>query len=192
MSLIWQRYQEYLCECPSVGLTLDISRMCFPDDFWQQKSPAMQNAFAAMRELEKGAEVNQDEKRMVGHYWLRDASLAPTAELRQEIESMVAEVKNFASQVHEGKVAAENGQKFENLLVIGIGGSALGPQFVADSLTSTADKMRVFFFDNTDPDGMDRTLAQIQAGGGGGRGGRSGGDFSKRGGGGDRGQEHGA
>ena len=49
-----------------------------------------------------------------------------------------------------------------NLLVIGIGGSALGPQFVANALGQpAADKLEPFFFDNTDPDGMEKVLARI-------------------------------
>lgn len=47
------------------------------------------------------------------------------------------------------------------MLIIGIGGSALGPQFVADALGSPKDKITPFFFDNTDPDGMDLVLARI-------------------------------
>jgi glucose-6-phosphate isomerase len=46
--------------------------------------------------------------------------------------------------------------------LIGIGGSALGPQFVAHALGDPrTDKLKPFFFDNTDPDGMDRVLATI-------------------------------
>ncbi len=48
--------------------------------------------------------------------------------------------------------------------MIGIGGSALGPQFVSQALGSLKagrDRMRVHFFDNTDPDGMDLVLKQI-------------------------------
>jgi glucose-6-phosphate isomerase len=47
------------------------------------------------------------------------------------------------------------------MLLVGIGGSALGPMFVTGALGSPHDPMRAFFFDNTDPDGMDRTLAAI-------------------------------
>jgi len=48
------------------------------------------------------------------------------------------------------------------VLVIGIGGSALGPQFVTRSLGQPkTDRMKVFFFDNTDPDGMDAVLAEL-------------------------------
>jgi glucose-6-phosphate isomerase len=52
--------------------------------------------------------------------------------------------------------------KFTQLLVIGIGGSALGPQFVHHALGQPgADQMAVHFFDNTDPDGMDLVIGQI-------------------------------
>src|SRR5690606_23228219 len=44
---------------------------------------------------------------------------------------------------------------------VGIGGSALGPQLIADALGSTADALRVEFLDNTDPDGFDRVLARL-------------------------------
>jgi glucose-6-phosphate isomerase len=45
------------------------------------------------------------------------------------------------------------------VLSIGIGGSALGPMFVADALGNPgSDPMKVDFIDNTDPDGIARTL----------------------------------
>jgi glucose-6-phosphate isomerase len=152
--------------------------MAFDDAFFAKMAPAMERAFAAMDKLEAGAIANPDEKRMVGHYWLRDPQRAPTPELREQISRTLASIKSFAADVHSGKIAGPGGRKlfpraqsqkdaapnkvrFENLLVIGIGGSALGPQFVADALTSPDDKMRPFFFDNTDPDGFDRTLDQI-------------------------------
>jgi len=47
------------------------------------------------------------------------------------------------------------------VLCIGIGGSALGPQFVADALASTGDRMKAYFLDNTDPDSFDCVLAGI-------------------------------
>ena len=46
--------------------------------------------------------------------------------------------------------------------MIGIGGSALGPQFVNHALGQPgADRMAVTFFDNTDPDGMDYVLGTL-------------------------------
>jgi glucose-6-phosphate isomerase len=48
------------------------------------------------------------------------------------------------------------------VLCLGIGGSALGPMFVADALgTPGGDRMKVHFIDNTDPDGIARALAGL-------------------------------
>ena len=82
---------------------------------------------------------------MVGHYWLRNPVLAPTPEIRSEIEETIRRIKAFADEVHAGKITAENGKRFEHVLHIGIGGSALGPQFVSAALGSPDDPMDIFF-----------------------------------------------
>src|SRR5438132_3403777 len=160
-SSLWQRFQRYLLYYRDLDFSLDISRMKFPEDFFGKMQPKIEKAFAAMRELEAGAIANPTEKRMVGHYWLRNPALAPAPEIRAEIEDTIERVKRFAEDVHAGKITAENGKRFEHLLLIGIGGSALGPQFVADALGSSHDPMDIFFFDNTDPDGFDRVFDKI-------------------------------
>jgi glucose-6-phosphate isomerase len=158
---LWLRFQQHYTDYPDLGLALDVSRMNFKDDFLPAMEPRIQSAFAAMAKLEKGAVANPDEKRMVGHYWLRNASLAPTPAIRAEIEQNLVNLKTFAAQVHEGTLRGARGP-FKNLLLIGIGGSALGPQFVAHALGQPAkDKLTPHFFDNTDPDGMDRVLSKL-------------------------------
>src|SRR5262245_49750097 len=162
---MWKRFKTYLCVSDSVGVTVDISRMKFGDTFLQDKDADIRRAFAEMDKLEAGEIVNPDEKRMVGHYWLRDSSKAPTPELRKEIDTTLARIKKFAKAVHEGRIKPQKAKRFTNVLVIGIGGSALGPEFVAKALGSPSrDKMKPYFFDNTDPEGMDLVLEQIGAG----------------------------
>jgi glucose-6-phosphate isomerase len=158
---LWQRYKDCLCVCSDIGLTLDISRMDFPDVFLEEMEPLMQRAYGEMAALEAGAVANMDEDRMVGHYWLRDPGLAPDAGIAAEIEFTVRAVRDFAVGIHGGTIAPPGGGRFTRLLVIGIGGSALGPQFVADALGTPGDRLHPYFFDNTDPDGMDRVLAEI-------------------------------
>ena len=158
---LWQRFQQYFLSYADLGFSIDISRMKFPDDFFEKMQPRIEKAFAAMRGLESGAIANPDEKRMVGHYWLRKPALAPSAELRADIEETNKRVKRFAADVHAGEIAAEDGKRFEHILLIGIGGSALGPQFVADALGSLHDPLDIYFFDNTDPDGFDRVFDKI-------------------------------
>ena len=160
-SSLWPRFQKYFLRYDDLGFSLDISRMRFPDGFFKAMQPRVEKAFADMRELEAGAIANPDEQRMVGHYWLRDSKLAPTAELRTEIEKTNERIKRFADDVHVGRITSKGGRPFEHVLLIGIGGSALGPQFVADALGTTNDAMQIQFFDNTDPDGFDRVLARL-------------------------------
>jgi glucose-6-phosphate isomerase len=161
---LWERYRRYLCVCDSIGLTLDVSRMRFGDDFLARTAGPMQRAFDAMTALERGALANPDEQRMVGHYWLRAPELAPQASIGQAIRATLSDIHTFATQVHSAAVRPQRAPQFRNVLLIGIGGSALGPQFVADALGTPADRMRIFFCDNTDPDGIDRTLTQIGSG----------------------------
>src|SRR5881398_3602229 len=163
-SSLWQRFQQYFLYYRDLGFSLDISRMKFPDDFFEKMRPNIDKAFTAMRALEAGAIANASEKRMVGHYWLRNPALAPTPEIRSEVEDTIRRIKAFAKDVHAGKITAENGMRLEHVLLIGIGGSALGPQFVSAALDSPDDPMDIFFFDNTDPEGFDRVFDRIGEG----------------------------
>lgn len=158
---LWNRYKTHLFHDPETGLMVDISRMNFDDGFLAAMEPAMQKAFAEMAALESGAIANPDEGRMVGHYWLRTPSLAPAGGIASEIADTMWKIKEFASAVHAGKITAPDGRPFRNILIVGIGGSALGPQFIADALGSASDPLAPYFLDNTDPDGMDRVLSQI-------------------------------
>ena len=160
---LWNRYQKYLCLVPSLDLSLDISRMSFDDGFFARMSPALDRAYTDMDGLEHGDIANPDEKRMVGHYWLRDPRRAPTADLTAAIEHTLAEVKSFAAEVHAGRVKPPTAPGFSRVLSIGIGGSALGPMFVADALgQASSDKMQIHFLDNTDPEGIARVLTALQ------------------------------
>src|SRR5438128_12645141 len=124
-SSLWQRFQQCFLRHDDLGFSIDISRMKFPDDFFDKMRPRIDKAFVAMRDLEAGGIANPDEKRMVGHYWLRKPTLAPNPELRADIEKANAQIKKFATDIHSGKIKGGRGEKFQHVLSIGIGGSAL-------------------------------------------------------------------
>jgi glucose-6-phosphate isomerase len=158
----WGRYKEYLKFNPEIGLMVDISRMMFPDDYFDRMEPSIQKAFQDMDAIESGAIANPDEKRMVGHYWLRAPELAPKREITRDIQKTLQAIKDFAKKVHAGKIKSQKRKRFSRMLIIGIGGSALGPQFVSDALKTSKDLIRPYFFDNTDPDGFDRVLREMK------------------------------
>ena len=144
------------------GLMLEYDGMDMDEKYLKERLPEIDRAISAMEKLEAGAIANVDEDRMVGHYWLRAPELAPDEGLKQEILDAQAQVKEFADQVLEGKVLSQGGKKFKNAMVAGMGGSSLGPAFIYDALHLGAEGLKLYFLDNTDPEGMDSIFCQVE------------------------------
>jgi len=157
---LWKHYQDWLYFNDDLGLYLDVSRMRFDDNLLKSLQPKFDTAFQLMSNLEHGAIANPDENRMVGHYWLRDPELAPV-EFQEEIIAALDQLDDFGRKIHTGAIRPPTAEKFTDILAIGIGGSALGPQFVADALTANNAPLSIHFIDNTDPTGIDRILSRL-------------------------------
>ncbi len=130
------------------GFGLDLRWMGLPPDLDEQLAGPLVRAWSDLEALEAGAIVNRDESRRVGHYWLRAPERAPTDAARE-----IA-----AARVELDRVVESLGGRFPRVLLIGIGGSALGPELVARALETVGGRRRLFILDNTDPDGMARVL----------------------------------
>jgi len=151
-----------LWRSPDLGIVLDLSHMGRPlpeHDF--------SVAHAAMMDLEAGSLANPDEARQVGHYWLRDPARAP-AGLGDAIRAALAQCHALTWAAHRERVEPDDAEgdneshlRFRTVLVLGIGGSALGPQFIADALGEPDDRLAVRFLDNTDPEGIARVLGPL-------------------------------
>jgi glucose-6-phosphate isomerase len=138
---LWERYQAMLFDEPALGFRLDLSRMGFGEREIEERAGAIGRALAAMAALERGEVANPDEKRMVGHYWLRAPEQAPTPEIAAAIRGTRDGILDFARRVHDGRLAPPGGDRFRELLVIGIGGSALGPTLTTNAVLE--DSLRV-------------------------------------------------
>ncbi|MBI1826172.1 MAG: glucose-6-phosphate isomerase [Planctomycetes bacterium] len=160
--VLWERLRRSVCVCPSIGLRLDFGDMGFDESSIKSMQEPITRALSTMRELERGAIANASENRMVGHYWLRAPELAPTPVIAKSIDDAVEQIKVFAVKIHEGEIRPQRSEAFYIVLLVGIGGSALGPQFLAQALGKPDDPMMIRFLDNTDPDGIARTLAEME------------------------------
>jgi len=158
----WSHFAASVIRYPELAFSIDFSKIDLNADFIAAMQPKIDKAFEDMQKLEAGAIANPDEGRMVGHYWLRKPELAPTAELKEQIVSPLQALKSFATQVHGGQLAPPSGGRFRHILVIGIGGSALGPQLVSAAL-GRDPRMSIHFLDNTDPTGIDTVLGGLGA-----------------------------
>ena len=157
----WQRFCSLLWHSEAMGFWLDVSRMGVDAAQLEDLRPRFTAAFEAMAALEAGAIANADENRQVGHYWLRAPQLAPDASSGAHIQAEVDRIESFGRDVLRGAVGPVSGQRFTDVLWIGIGGSGLGPLLMIRALQDPGAGLPFHFFDNVDPDGMRRTLAAL-------------------------------
>ena len=158
----WQALHRRFFYSPKTKLMLDWEGLGISDEFIAENESLLAKAFAGMDALESGAIANPDEGRMVGHYWLRAPELAPNGEISAEIADCLKAVTAFTKKVQEGEILSERGEKFKSVIVAGIGGSSLGPVFVYQALAARHAKLKLYFLDNTDPDGMDAVFEALE------------------------------
>lgn len=134
---------------PASGFCLDLNFTKIGRDKIGNLNARTTQALKELAALESGSLANPDEQRMVGHYWLRNPKLAPTKEIQTEITETLRSVMELAKKIRGAEIG-----KFNSCLLIGIGGSALGPQFLEHALADETKAMQFFYFDNTDPAGF--------------------------------------
>jgi glucose-6-phosphate isomerase len=158
------RFAHYLhnrCVLDDPFVELDLAHAGLGDGDVAALQPALARALDAMTALERGAIANVDERRMVGHFWLRAPGLAPTPEIEDAIAGSIAGIEAFAQGVHSGRIAPPEGGAFSKVVLVGIGGSALGPMLLADAFGGPEAPMSLCVLDNTDPEGIDLQLERV-------------------------------
>ena len=139
------------------GILYDFSRQRMDDKtmdllFELAETRKLKQQFIAMVSGEK---VNVTENRAALHTAARNFSDNPVfvdgKDVMPEIRKVRDDIRDFASKVHEGKITGSTGKPFRHVVVIGIGGSYLGTEFVAQALDPPADKnIEIMFLSNVD------------------------------------------
>jgi glucose-6-phosphate isomerase len=106
-------------------------------------------------EMVGGEKVNVTENRPALHTAARNFSDDPVfvngRDVMPEIIKVRNDIKKFALHVHKEKITGSTGMPFRHVVVIGIGGSYLGTEFVANALDFLADKkIEIMFLSNVD------------------------------------------
>ncbi len=156
----WELFKKYFVYLHPLKISLDTSKVFFKDNFLQIMQSKIVRAFNEMEALEAGHLSNPDEKRMVGHYWLRNFQLAPKQKINIILHDNWLKVRTFADKIINQEIQGSSGP-FKTLLCIGIGGSALGPQLLSEALERKPKGLHAVFIDNTDPDGISRILKKL-------------------------------
>ena len=130
----WDKFCNYLWFDKKLNIWLDISKINFTNEEIKNLEKKFVDVFSSIKELENGAISNIDENRQVGHYWLRNPSIAPSSKIGEEISADIDSISEFGKQILNGDIKNKNNQHYTDVLWIGIGGSGLGPLLITESL----------------------------------------------------------
>ena len=95
----WETFKKYFVYLHPLKLSLDTSKVFFKDNFLHSMQSKIVRAFNEMEALEAGHLSNPDEKRMVGHYWLRNFQLAPKQAINIILHDNWLKVRAFADKI---------------------------------------------------------------------------------------------
>ncbi len=116
--------------------------------------------------MTRGEKINTTENRAALHTACRrfdDAAITVDGEdVMPEIERVRQEIKTFSEEVRSGRIIGSTGKPFKHAVIVGIGGSYLGAQFVSEALAAYADKgIALHYLSNVDIHNFGRVADSI-------------------------------
>lgn len=131
-----------------------------------QKLADEQQLSAKYHEVLNGEFINTGENRKVLHHLTRGQLGTEVTFENKNLRDFYVEQQNrireFAVQVHTGKIKGSTGKQFDTVVQIGIGGSDLGPRAMYLALENFYEtKMEAHFISNVDPDDANAVLSRL-------------------------------
>jgi glucose-6-phosphate isomerase len=113
-----------------------------------------------------GEKINETEGRAVLHTALRNfsgnAMLSDGKDVMPDVQRVLAQMKSFCNNIHNGEWKGYTGKKIKYFVNIGIGGSDLGPVMVTEALRPYwADGIQTYFVSNVDGTHIAETLNKV-------------------------------
>ncbi|MGZ5113257.1 MAG: glucose-6-phosphate isomerase [Usitatibacter sp.] len=150
---------------PCAGLAIDLSKQrVTPETVAMLVALARERGLPeAIERLFSGERVNTTEDRPALHTALRgDEHVSLDGhDLLPEIQRNRERIRAFSQAVREGHWKGHTGKPIRDVLALGIGGSALGPQLALEALHADADGPGVRFIANVDAAEFDDAVAGL-------------------------------
>ena len=113
-----------------------------------------------------GDPINSTEGRAVLHTALRNPDGPPLIvegkDIRPGIRKTLEAMACFSAEISQGKRRSSTGERFTDVVNIGIGGSHLGPEMACSALSPYAGKLRVHFISNVDGANASDVLSRLE------------------------------
>jgi glucose-6-phosphate isomerase len=113
-----------------------------------------------------GERINATEQRAVLHTALRNRGPQPVVldgrDVMPDVRRVLGAIRLFATQVRDGSLRGHTGQRFTDVVNIGIGGSDLGPLMACEALEAYGrSELGVHFVSNVDGAHLGRALKRL-------------------------------
>jgi glucose-6-phosphate isomerase len=139
------------------GLFFDYSRQRLDKETREELVQLVQGLQLHQRfdQMCSGEMINVTEKRAVLHTAARSFDNQPVRVDAQDVIPDIArvreEIRSFSAKVHQGAITGSTGRPIQHVVVVGIGGSYLGTEFVSTALQAFADKhIQLHYLSNVD------------------------------------------
>lgn len=152
----------------AAGVTVDFSKLHVDDDVLAQLLALAEERGVMNRaaQLFRGEKINETENRAVLHPALRGSGSRPFSvdgvDVLPDVHGVLARMAEFAEAVRSGAYVAASGEEITDIVLIGIGGSHLGPQMVVQALEAFHHpRLRFQFVSNIDGHELSGVLRSI-------------------------------
>lgn len=117
-------------------------------------------------QMTTGEKVNTTEGRAALHTATRDFTRGKIHVAGQDIlfniKNVYQEISGFCKKIHQKKITANNGKPFSDAVIVGIGGSCLGCEFIYTAMKcSIPPKINLHFLANVDIDNFGTVIQKI-------------------------------
>ncbi len=123
---------------------------------------------AGREQMFAGETINVSEQRAAFHVALRASkpmTLADGVDVTPEVKETLQRMREWSTAVRDGRHRGAGGERITDIVAIGIGGSALGPDLACEALASCAHPdLRIHFLANIDPTAWRSVRQGLQAG----------------------------
>lgn len=150
------------------SILLDFSKNIITDETFKHLiALAKEAGVEDMRhKMFSGEPINFTENRSVLHVALRNVSNTPIysegKDVMPEVNAVLEHIKTFTEEVRSGKWKGYTGERIQNVVNIGIGGSDLGPVMVTEALKPYAGDLNVHFVSNIDGTHIAEVLKKVK------------------------------
>ncbi|MDP2644537.1 MAG: glucose-6-phosphate isomerase [Desulfobacterales bacterium] len=167
--LILKRNRLDTCLLKGAGMLYDFSHQRIDERTMRLlfKLAESRKIRASFTSMVSGESINVTEERAALHTACRKFSGDPVfmdgKDIMPDIRNVRDQIKGFVSQIHSAALTGSTGKAFRHLVVIGIGGSYLGTEFVSCALQEQAiSRMKLYFLSNVDIHNFGRIVSEIE------------------------------